>query len=174
MPASYPDLDAAVLGQALLGDVHLRENLDARRDGLLELRRRVHDLVEDAVDAVPHAIFAFVGLDVNVRRTALDRIRQDDVHEPDDGRFLALVDESFEVDRLLLGLLDDLEGGVGRVHDRHLLHDLFQLEGVRRPVVLVDGERERVLGRHDGLDVVPGHELDVVHGEHVRRVPWRS
>ena len=47
------DLDAAVLRQALLGDVELRHDLDARGDRVAELQRRRHDVVEHAVDAVP-------------------------------------------------------------------------------------------------------------------------
>ncbi len=49
------DLDAAVLRQALLGDVELRHDLDARGDRVAELHRRRHDVVEDAVDAVADA-----------------------------------------------------------------------------------------------------------------------
>ena len=45
-----------------------------------------------------------------------------------------------------------------------------QLERARRAVVAVDRVLEGALRGHDRLDVVAGHELDVVHGEHVRRV----
>ena len=45
-----------------------------------------------------------------------------------------------------------------------------QLQRTVRPVVLVDRFLEGRLGGHDRLHVVAGHELDVVHGEHVGRV----
>jgi len=43
--------DAAVLRAAALGDVELREELDARDDGMVELRRWLEGSDEDAVDA---------------------------------------------------------------------------------------------------------------------------
>ncbi len=45
-----------------------------------------------------------------------------------------------------------------------------QLQRAGRAVVAVDRVLERRLRGHDRLHVVAGHELDVVHGEHVRRV----
>ena len=168
------DLDASVLRQALLGDVEPREDLDARGDRLLELRGGVHHLLEDAVDPVPDPVLLLVGLDVDVRGAALDRVRQDDVDEPDDRGFLPLLDQLLEVDGVLLLLVDDLEGGVGGVDRRHLLHDLLQLEGVGGAVVPVDRVLEGDLRGDDRLDVVAGHELQVVHREDVRRVGHRD
>ena len=45
------DADAVVLRAAALGDVELREELDARDDGVVELGRRFQSREEDAVDA---------------------------------------------------------------------------------------------------------------------------
>ena len=102
-----PDLDAAVLRQALLGDVELRHDLDARRDRVAELHRRRHHVVEDAVDAEPDAELLLVRLDVDVARALLDRRHQHQVHEPDDRRFAALPLERRDVD--LLELLEHLD-----------------------------------------------------------------
>ena len=44
----------------------------------------------------------------------------------------------------------------------------------RRRVVLRDRVDDRRLGRHDRLDVVARHELDVVHGEDVGRIRHRD
>ena len=41
-------------------------------------------------------------------------------------------------------------------------------------VILLNGLEDGGLGRHDRLDVVARHELDVVHGEHVGRVGHRD
>ena len=178
------DLDAAVLRQPLLGDVELRHDLDARGDRIAELHRRLHDVVENAVDAVADAQLLLVRLDVDVAGALLDRRHQDDVHQLDDRRFLALLGERLGAD--LLELLEDLDV-VGVVERRHLLERLAgRFERARPParrrcrrgdrlaVVLLDRLDDRGFRRHDRLDVVARHELDVVHGEHVGRVGHRD
>ncbi len=95
-------LDAAVLGQPLLGDVEPGHDLEAAGDRLLELERRVHHLVEDAVDAVPDAVLLLVRLDVDVGGAALDGVGEDDVDQADDRRFLGLLLQLLEVDLLIL------------------------------------------------------------------------
>ncbi len=82
-------LDTSVLREAALGDVELAHDLETRCDRVLELERRGHLLDEDAVDAVTNAELLLVRLDVNIARALLDRVEQDHVHEPDDGRVLA-------------------------------------------------------------------------------------
>ena len=70
------DLDAAVLRQALLGDVQVAENLDARNDRrlkALDLRRHRH-LLQHAVDAVADAQLVFERLEVNVGGAQLDGV----------------------------------------------------------------------------------------------------
>ena len=67
-----PDLDAAVLRKTLLGDVQLGHDLDAGRDRVAELHRRLHHVVEDAVDAEPDPELLLVRLDVDVARPLLN------------------------------------------------------------------------------------------------------
>ena len=124
------DLDAAVLRQPLLRDVQLGHDLDARGDRIAELHRRLHDVVENAVDAVADAQFLLVRLDVDVARALLDRRHQDHVHQLDDRRFLALLGERLGAD--LFELLEDLDvAGVGQ--HRHVLERLARdLERARR------------------------------------------
>ena len=115
------DLDAAVLRQPLLGDVQLGHDLDARGDRVAELHRRLHDVVENAVDAVADAQLLLVGLDVDVARALLNRRHQDDVDQLDDRRFLALLGERLGAD--LFELLEDLDvAGVGE--RRHVFERL--------------------------------------------------
>ena len=59
-------LDAAVLGNAALGDIQLGHDLQPADDGVLQLDRRLHDLVQHAVDAVADPHVLLVGLDVDV------------------------------------------------------------------------------------------------------------
>ena len=85
--AREPDLEAAVLGDPLLGDVELRHDLDPADDGrVVALVDRLHRLVEHAVDAVLDHDLAVLGLDVDVRRPALDGVEEDRVDQPDDRR----------------------------------------------------------------------------------------
>src|SRR3546814_2324616 len=78
------------LFRSLLGDVQLRHHLQACADALVELHRHLRRLLEDAVDAQAHAIVGLVGLEVDVRGAALDRVDQHLVDELDDRRVVLL------------------------------------------------------------------------------------
>src|ERR1017187_4745595 len=84
------NLDAAILGQALFGDVQMAQNFDARNDrGLKALELRGNgNVLQHAVNPVADAEFVFEGFEVNVRRAQLDGIFQNLVDEADDGRFI--------------------------------------------------------------------------------------
>ena len=79
-------IDAAVLRQAALGDVHVRHDFQARDDGRLQHAqlRRHRDFVQDAVDAVTNAQIVLQRLDVNIRGALDDRFADDLVDELDD------------------------------------------------------------------------------------------
>jgi len=156
--------------KSLFGDVELRENLQTRGDGVLQLQRRIHDLVEDPVDAEPDAELLLVRLDVDVRRAALDRVGHDQVHEFDDRRFFGTFRERLYIELFII--LEDFE--VGALRLLQVFHDLLQLERRSGAVVVVDRGFDSELGGHDRLDVVARHELDVVHGEHVGRIGHRD
>ena len=93
--------DAAVLRQALLGDVELRHDLDARYDERRDGAFRLQHLAQHAVDAEPHRHAVLVRLDVDVRGVVLDRLRQQRVDEPDDRRFVVAVDQVRRLGKLL-------------------------------------------------------------------------
>ena len=83
--ARQPQLEAAVLRHALLGDVELRHDLDARDDRAVEaLVDRPHRRLQHAVDAVLHVHRVVLRLDVDVAGAALDRGVDRRVHQPDD------------------------------------------------------------------------------------------
>src|SRR5207244_6233100 len=58
--------NAAVLRQAFLGDVEAAHDLDARDDRILKPLRRTNDLLQNAVDAEPHADVLLLRLDVDI------------------------------------------------------------------------------------------------------------
>ena len=89
-----PDLDAAVLRQAPLRNVEVRQQLDARADRSAVLGR--HDLrrMNDAIDAVAHMKTVVERLEVNVGSAKLDHPPDDGVDQPDHRR---LAGEIFQV-----------------------------------------------------------------------------
>ena len=108
--ARQPQLEAAVLRDALLGDVELRHDLDARDDRAVEaLVDRPHRRLQHAVDAVLHVHRVVLRLDVDVARAPLDRRVDRRVDEPDDRARVGrqLVDRELLVARLVLA--QDLE-----------------------------------------------------------------
>ena len=163
--APHLELDAAVLREPALGDVELGHDLHARGDRVLELHRRLHRLVEHAVDPVAHAEGLLVGLDVDVRCALLDRLRQHQVHELDDGSVLGFLGERVDVD--VVRVVDEVDVRVVEVP-----HHLFERGGL--VVVLLDRAPDRLLGRDHRLDVVSGEELDVVEREDVGGIGGRQ
>ena len=83
--ARQPQLEPAVLGHALFGDVELRHDLDARNDRAVEpLVDRPHRRLQHAVDAVLHVDRVVLRLDMDVARAPLDRTVDRRVDQPDD------------------------------------------------------------------------------------------
>ena len=162
-----PHLDAAVLGQAFLGDIHIGDDLDPRQDGVLELHGQVHRLEEEAVDAVAHAEGFFVGFEVDVAGALFDGFDEDGINQGDDRRFVGVLFVLLDVE-LLLGFLDDADLAV--VGQLDVLDRLFGLDGMRGAVVFVDGVRDaRFRGDH-GLDAQARAEPDVLDHLHVGRI----
>jgi len=83
---AHAELEAAVLRDALLGDVELRHDL--MREMMVPWCRLSIGpwLVQDAVDAVLDEDHVFLGLDVDVGGAPLDRVEHDESTELDDGR----------------------------------------------------------------------------------------
>src|SRR5581483_2715072 len=135
-------------------------------DGVLQLQRRRHDALQHAVNSEADTEFLFVGLHVDVAGASLDRIRQNNVHQLDNGSF---VGGALQVGQLHL-LLFRLQFDVGIPGFRHGLHDGFQVFFFTLAVCLLDSFRNRAFRRYHRLDVEAGHELDIVHGEHIGRI----
>ena len=73
--AAVDDRHAAVLRAAALGDVDLAHDLETRDDAVLDALGGVLHLVQHAVDAVADGELTLTGLDVDVGRAILDRLR---------------------------------------------------------------------------------------------------
>ena len=123
------DLDAAILRQALLGDVEMAENLDAGNDGRLKPLELGRDryFLEHAIDTVANTKLVFERFEMNVRRPQFDGVAQHLVDETDDG---CVFRRGVQIGVFLGAVLaDDLQGrflfqradGV-RAHAQSFLH----------------------------------------------------
>ena len=83
-------LDAAVLRQAALGDVHVRHHFHARDNRQREMARRRRHFVKRAVDAITNFEFVFERLEMNVARAVLDRLVQDQIDKANDRAWRSL------------------------------------------------------------------------------------
>ena len=148
--------EASVLGHALLGDVEVGHDLDARDDAHGHPALDGGGGREHAVDAEEHACVALLGVHVDVGGALLDRLGDDRVHELDDRRVaVGLVDG--DVALAVLGVLVD------DVLDR-LVH---AREAREQQVEILDGGGGRP-------DPPAGHHADVVDRQHVRGVGHRE
>ena len=137
--ARQPQLEAAVLRHALLGDVELRHDLDARDDRAVEaLVDRPHRRLQHAVDAVLHVHRVVLRLDVDVAGAPLD------------GGVDRRVDEADDRARVGRQLLDGelLVAGVVLAQDLELEALGRFLEHARRALALLQDRLDR-RGRSD-------------------------
>src|SRR5258706_7333041 len=182
--AATAHVNAAVLRQAPLGDVHVGHDLDARDDGRLktfELWRHWR-LVQHAVHSVTDAQIVLHRLQVNVGRPFAKRLTNDLVNELDDASFLVGAFEVFLGDLLLLGKVEHV-----------FLHQFVERFGADAVIFLQrfrnvrlgaqrdldtatrnqsdrldHREIERVVGGNDERAVVGAHRHDVVLEDHFR------
>jgi hypothetical protein len=144
--------DAAVLRDALLGDVEVGHDLHARDDARDHAPRDRRGLAQHAVHPEAHPHLAALGLEVDVRGELLDRLGDDRVDQLDHRRVVRGLADLGDVGDLRLALLDGL--GHGFVEAAHAAD-----------------QRGDVLARgHHWLHLVTGHQLEVVERDHVRRV----
>ena len=81
--AGYAQRNTPVLGQALLGDIQLRHDLDARDHQRCHGAPGLQHLLHDAVDTEAHHKSVFKRLDMDVGCILLYRRGQDRIDQPD-------------------------------------------------------------------------------------------
>ena len=148
--------EAAVLGDAALGDVEVGHDLDAGDDRRLELLvDGLHGLAEDAVDAELDLDVLVLGLDVDVAGPLLDGGEDDGVDELDDRA--VLVGQLLDGDDVLFLAalaLDDLgDEALGRV-----------AEDLHGRLALAQGLEDGPLRGGEDLDLLAEEGLDGVDG----------
>ena len=141
------DLDAAVLGQPLFGDVHARHDLDARDEFALHVPgRRIH-VVEDAVHPLADLHPVLVRLDVHIAGAVAHRLAEHQVDQLDHRRVAGVVEQ-------VGGLLDLREDRL-RVILVHVLHHLVGHFLTGHVVGRVDGHEDLLLRRQHGANALP-------------------
>jgi len=180
----------SVLGQALLGDVQARYDLDTGSDLLLDDQRRLGDLAQNPIDPEADSVVLFIGLEVNVRcalgngvvKYLLDELHHWCVIDFSGGgvggrfrrRFLVELHAEIVVHQILEGgfrLFDQFadDGGqfVGLDH--------YRVDGhARLEADFVKGSQIGGVGQRHGEPVAPAHQCQhLVVGHHplVDRVP---
>ena len=126
------DVHATFLREALLGDIHLPDDLDSRHDGGVHACRRRHQRPQLAVQAVADRRAAPTGLDVNVAGAVAHGRQDDQTHEIHDGAavdHLVQVGQRSFVDGFDLGHpnVAFLDGSQERI-DFHFRGQVFDLE----------------------------------------------
>ena len=189
--------DAAVLRQALLGDVELGHDLQPADEGRVQRLVGLNHLAQRAVHAEAHGRGALVGLDVDVAGAVLGGLRQQRVEHADDRRVVGgfqqilhggqVLHHAAQVDRALdladdrrgaglaagIGLGDALGQTLGGLQldriDRMQAHDLGQ-RGARCLGIGPQHQALAVVLEQQALRLGPGIGQGMAHG----RIPWRD
>ena len=156
-----PDLEAAVLGNPLLGDVEFGHDLDPADDGLVvALVDRLHRLVQHAVDPVLDDDFLLARLDVDIRSAALDRIEQRRVDELDDGALVGRDPVDREHLAAVLVFLDELDLEVLG----SLVEDPLRTLGLLQEILDLGPDADA------GLEGLSELQFQFIDADHVRRI----
>ena len=96
LPPLHTHLDAAVLRQAALGNIQVRQQLDPRIDRGTQARRHDLGVVNDTVHAVAHMQAIVKRLQVDVRGTHVNHAADDGVDQTDHRCFAGQILEVFD------------------------------------------------------------------------------
>ena len=156
--AADHEADATVLRDAALGDVQVGHDLEPREDARLHAPRDRHDLVQHAVDAEAHDQLLRLRLEVDVGSAVVGRLG--------DALLTSLTIGASSVDsRMSLTSR--------RRSARAAFSSSFSVTVESSLLSLAIGGEDVFFGGHRRLDVVAGHDAQVVDGEHVGRIDHR-
>ena len=139
--------DAAVLRQALFGNVEFGHDFQARNQRRMQRPIRLHHVAQRAVDAKAHGGMALVGFDVDVAGTVAHRLRQQRVEHADDGRVVGGFEQVFNRRQ--------------RLHHARQIHIAFDFADDRGGA----GFALRIGGADALLEQLGGFDVDVLHIE---------
>src|SRR5690242_757617 len=178
--------EAAVLGNAALGDIEVAQDLDAGDDGGMPvLGDGLHGVLQDAVDAVLDGDFGVARFDVNVAGTALEGGEDDGFDQADNGASSGVAREAVAGNGFFAfffflgdgqsegfgGLLEDALGLFGAFKDvadlargGHLDGEFaaekeLQLVGERHLAGFGDGDGQHVVLNFQRHEVVAEHQV---------------
>ena len=148
-----PQGDGAVLGNALFGDVHLRQDLEPGDDHDEQRLRRRRQLVEDAVDPEAKLAAVLERFEVNIAGAVAQGLLENLVDHPDDAAVGVRRGRSVEVEDVLVLVLVV-----------SVLFDLGELPALTDGLALLIGS---VQGVDPGLDERQGgdHRVDPQPGQ---------
>ena len=171
------DAHAAVLGQALLRDVHARHDLETRDQSFVDPLGQVHDFLQQAVEAMADEDALFHRLDVHVRGAGLDRALHDQIDEIDDRRgFASFLEPRDRLAALLVGAARQRFAAAlvaRRARGRHVAGAARDLDERLVGIALGDRLEDVGAGRDHLLDAITGLELEVLHEAEEQRVGHR-
>ena len=117
-PARQAQGDAAILGQALLGDIEARHDLDARGDDAVQHLLRLDDVAQNTIQAEAHHGARLEGLDVNIRGALAHRLGQQGIDQAHDGRVVLALQQVRRLGQVLRQLLQ-IHVLAQIIHDLH-------------------------------------------------------
>ena len=100
-PAADAQRDAAILRQALLGNVEAGHDLDPRHQRGVQLAPRPHHVAQRAVHAEAHHRVGLEGLDVDVGGVVARGLGEQRVDHPDDRRIVLGFEQVFHLGQVL-------------------------------------------------------------------------
>ena len=157
-------LDAAVLRQAPLGDVHVRHHFDARNDRQREVARRRGHFVKRAVHAIADFEFVLERLEVNVAGAVLDCLIENKIDKADDRRGVRF---RFDRSGFIFAHLQQLAGFA------ELLEDVLHARRLAA-VILFDQVLDLIGRRDDNIDIFAKREPQVLARAQIERIDQRK
>ena len=88
-------------GKPLLRDIQVGHHLDARDEGSVQGTLGFDHVAQAAVDAKTYHRARFEGFDVDIRRTFAQRLGQQRIDQPDDGRVVLRLQQVFDRRQIL-------------------------------------------------------------------------